>query len=106
MLLAIKASYQMLSINSHSLGLIRKRNVLHETPSRPQHLFPFHIRNETTSEHYREEGGLRMKEKGHQDGCFLSRKASRQMKGQAHIFTLDQSFSICPGSVLPSSAIP
>lgn len=31
--------------------------MLHETPSRPQHLFPFHIRNETTSEHYREEGG-------------------------------------------------
>jgi len=106
MLLAIKASYQTLSINSRSLGLIRKRNVLHETPSRPQHLFPFHIRNETTSERYREEGGLRMKEKGHQDGCFLGRKASRQMKGQVHIFTLDQSFSICRGGVPPSSAIP
>lgn len=63
MLLAIKASQQMLSINSHSLGLIRKRMVLHKTPSRLQHLFLFHTRNETTSENYWGERGLGTKEK-------------------------------------------
>lgn len=63
MLLAIKASQQMLSINSRSLGLIRKRIVLHKTPSRLQHLFLFCIRNETTSENYWGERGLGTKEK-------------------------------------------
>lgn len=78
MLLAIKASQQMLSINSRSLGLIRKRIVLHKTPSRLQHLFLFHTRNETTSENYWGRKGVGNKGKSPQDGCFLSKKSQRE----------------------------